>query len=37
LRDAARPRHNPKLAAIAKEMEALDINEMAAWVTVRQT
>ena len=29
LRDAAHPRLNPKLTAIAKEMEALDINAMA--------
>ena len=29
LPDAARPRLNPKLAALAKEMEVLDINEMA--------
>jgi len=28
-RDAARPHLNPKLTAIAKEMEALDIKEMA--------
>jgi hypothetical protein len=29
LRDAARPHLNPKLTVIAKDMEALDINEMA--------
>ena len=29
LRDAARPPLNPKLAAIAQEMEALELSEMA--------